>query len=239
MAKYCADCGKELVDGKCLECKGNQKKEHQEKSSFDTGACVNALVEMGQKMFSSPKDVIQKYAKEKYFQYALIAMAISCVLTGTLGYLLMEGILSNVLSLSYSFSYGYTNMNVPTMPTLRVLITTTLYAVIYFAVIFGMIYVMVNIAFKKEVNMKKVVASFGPIAIFSAITQVICIILYYLSFNLMAIVFLLFNLCTMVYMIQAIKISTDVDDNRLAYTYVPAVAVALFVIVYILPRLFN
>lgn len=245
MAKFCTKCGKELVDGKCVDCKEEQvtvtpistKNPFQ---NFDFNGFVNSILDMAKGMFQKPSDTIKKYTSDAHALYGIIAMALCAIVTGIFGYLMVTELMGSIYSLMYG---GYSSFMDPASLTseisaFKVIVITALFAAISFACIIGVVYLMVKYVFKKDVSIKKVAASFGPLAVFNIVNLLVSIVLLYISVKLMFIVYLLLSLCYVVYMIQAIKIATDVEDNRLAYTYVSAIAVTSFVVAYILPKLF-
>ena len=106
-----------------------------------------------------------------------------------------------------------------------------------FAVTALMIYVMATVVFKDKMDIKKAFSLVGVCSVFTTVTTLISIILIYLSIKAMLIVLLIAGIFYLTYLYQGISDTTEVDKNKLAYVFIPAISVATFVVVYVLPKI--
>ena len=100
-----------------------------------------------------------------------------------------------------------------------------------------MIYVMAGVIFKDKIDMKKVFSLVGVCSVFTTVTTVVSIILNYISIKLMMVVLLISGIFYLTHLYQGVQETTEVDKNKLAYVFVPAISVATFVVVYVLPKI--
>lgn len=234
MAKFCTKCGKELVDGKCLDCgKESPKKEVVEtKKGFDFNECVNNYIEALKGMFTKPIDTVKKFSKAKYFTLGMIALIISCIVTGIFIYCLLNEITG---------SLGVLSLAIPTgdLPFMRVFLYGVLFSVVQYAVLGFMIYLLAAKLFKDNIDIKSCFALIGVCSIFTTVTTLVGLICIYLSMTVMLIVLVLASLLNLLYLYHGLVEVTKVDKNRIAYVLVGAQAVASFIVLYVLPKLLS
>ena len=118
---------------------------------------------------------------------------------------------------------------------------TFLYGILFMAVGFSvtalMIYVMAGVIFKDKIDMKKAFSLVGVCSVFTTVTTVVSIILNYISIKLMMVVLLISGIFYLTHLYQGVQETTEVDKNKLAYLFVPAISVSTFVVVYVLPKI--
>jgi membrane protein len=240
MAKFCTKCGKKLEDGKpCDCCKKEVKKEVVESktNSFDFNECVNSYIEMVKGIFVKPIDTIKKFATSSNFVLGLIALAINCIVSGIFLYCIAK----ESINLISSFTGGYSSLLAMSSSIDVPFMKTFLYGILFMAVGFSvtalMIYVMAGVIFKDKIDMKKVFSLVGVCSVFTTVTTVVSIILNYISIKLMMVVLLISGIFYLTHLYQGVQETTEVDKNKLAYVFVPAISVATFVVVYVLPKI--
>ena len=232
MAKFCTKCGKKLEDGKpCDCCKKEVKKEvvvESKTNGFDFNECVNSYIEIVKGVFVKPIDTIKKFATSSNFVLGLIALAINCIAKESI----------NLIS---SFTGGYSSLLAMSSSIDVPFMKTFLYGILFMAVGFSvtalMIYVMVGVIFKDKIDMKKAFSLVGVCSVFTTVTTVVSIILNYISIKLMMVVLLISGIFYLTHLYQGVQETTEVDKNKLAYVFVPAISVATFVVVYVLPKI--
>lgn len=241
MAKFCTKCGKKLEDGKpCDCCKEEVKKEvvvESKTNSFDFNKCVNSYIEMVKGIFVKPIDTIKKFATSSNFVLGLIALAINCIVSGIFLYCIAK----ESINLISSFTGGYSSLLAMSSSIDVPFMKTFLYGILFMAVGFSvtalMIYVMAGVIFKDKIDMKKVFSLVGVCSVFTTVTTVVSIILNYISIKLMMVVLLISGIFYLTHLYQGVQETTEVDKNKLAYVFVPAISVATFVVVYVLPKI--
>ena len=257
MAKFCTKCGKSLEEGMVCDCQQAQQVKpnvevaapaqdqtqvsvSQPKSNnvngFDFNKYLNDYIEVLKGVFVKPIDTINKFSASSYFLLAIIAMAINCIISGVLFYCVYSesiGVFSSMMGgfgslLSGSFE----------VPFFKTFFQGFIYMAAGFSVMALMIYVMNSVVFKDKVDIKKVFALVGTVSVFTTITTAACIALNYISMKIMFVVLILGAIFYLTYLYQGISEISKVNKNKLAYVFVPSIAVATFVVVYVLPKLF-
>lgn len=98
---------------------------------------------------------------------------------------------------------------------------------------------MAKVIFKADTNFRKVITAIGLSSVFMIYALILGSILSYVKFGL-ALVFLFVGIVfSIIYLASATRDSLNVSKDKVAYTLVPSIAVALFVMLYVLPRLFS
>ena len=241
MAKFCTKCGKKLEDGKpCDCCKEEVKKEvvvESKTNGFDFNKCVNSYIEMVKGIFVKPIDTIKKFATSSNFVLGLIALAINCIVSGIFLYCIAK----ESINLISSFTGGYSSLLAMSSSIDVPFMKTFLYGILFMAVGFSvtalMIYVMAGVIFKDKIDMKKAFSLVGVCSVFTTVTTIVSIILNYISIKLMMVVLLISGIFYLTHLYQGVQETTEVDKNKLAYVFVPAISVATFVVVYVLPKI--
>lgn len=242
MAKFCTKCGKKLEEGKACDC---AKKETNEavvttttSNGFDFNECVNSYIEMVKGIFVNPVDTIKKFATSNNFVLGIISLVLNCIVSGIFLYCFANEAMGLVGSL---MGYGslLSMSSAVEVPFMQVFFYGVLFMAVDFAVTALMIYVMANVVFKDKMDIKKAFALVGVCSVFTTVTTVVAIILNYISMKFMLIVLLVAGIFYLTHLYQGIEETTEVDKNKLAYIFVPAISVATFVVVYVLPKILS
>ena len=123
------------------------------------------------------------------------------------------------------------------IPFFKVVGYVFLIMAVYFVVLAFVSYLVSNKLFKADTTWKKVVASVGVCSMLTSITSIVAIICIYISMKVFAIVVMLAAVLFLGYYYHSIKISSDIYENKQGYTFISALAVALFVALYLLPKI--
>lgn len=243
MAKFCTKCGKKIEDGSVCECNKTVAAVKEETVSTGNNAneIINSLVDIVKGIFVKPIDTIKKYADDANMVLGFILIAINSLITGIMGYLLVKESLSGIMSLFFGgmgdlYSLGGSEMEIPFIKVAGIIF---LIMAAYFIVLAFTTYLVSNKLFKAETTWKKAIAVTGVCSALTSVTSIIGIVCIYISMKAFAIVIGLAGMLFSVYYYHSIKASSDIDENKQGYTYVIAVAVALFVAVYLLPKIFG
>lgn len=232
MAKFCTKCGKPLVDGKPCTCsKENVKKEVLEPSKkFDFNECVNDYVQILKGMFTKPIDTIKNYASTKYFVVGIIALILSCIINGIFTYCFLSEVANtNILSIIAKTEVSF----------MRVFSYALIFSAIQYLILGLMIYLLTAKLFKDKTDWKTCFALLGVCSIFMTVATLVSIILIYLSFNVMFIVLAVVGLFYFLYLYHGLCEITEVDKNRIAFIFISSMAVTMFVVLYVLPKLLS
>lgn len=238
MSKFCTKCGKPLEEGKPCKCQANAVNESVAGStaSGQTTDYVNTFIEMAKGIFLKPISTIKKYSTQNNFVVGLIAILINSIVSGLLLYFIAKEAMG---ALNIFGSYGgllgmTTSIEIPFMKTL-------LYGIIFmlagFATTAAVIYAIAGPLFKDKIDLKKVTSLIGTCSVFTTITTLIAILFTFISIKVTFIILLIAGIFYLTYLYHGIKETTEVEDDKLAYVFVPAISVATFVVVYILPKI--
>lgn len=240
MAKFCTKCGRKLEDGKPCPCEKEEKKVEKEERkvshsepSTDINWYVNSFIDMIKGIFVKPIDTIKKFATEEYFVLGIIVIILNALLTGVMAYLTLEEAGSAISGVGL-YSLGFSGIEVPFMKTL---LYVALFMIVGFAVSGAMIYVMAGPLFKANTNMKRCIALVGTCASLTLITTILAIICLYISVKVFFIVLLLAGVLYLCHLYHGTQEISNIDENKQGYTFLVAVAVATFVVVYVLPKI--
>lgn len=240
MAKFCTKCGRKLEDGKPCPCEKEEKKVEKEERkvshsepSTDINWYVNSFIDMIKGIFVKPIDTIKKFATEEYFVLGIIVIILNALLTGVMAYLTLEEAGSAISGFGL-YSLGFSGIEVPFMKTL---LYVALFMIVGFAVSGAMIYVMAGPLFKANTNMKRCIALVGTCASLTLITTILAIICLYISVKVFFIVLLLAGVLYLCHLYHGTQEISNIDENKQGYTFLVAVAVATFVVVYVLPKI--
>lgn len=241
MAKFCTKCGKKLEDGKACDCakeKNVTSKKEEVVTTSNANDIINSLIEIVKGIFVKPIDTIRKYTDDNNMTLGIILMAINSLITGFMVYFLAKesmGLVSSMMG--YGSLYSLSGMNVE-VPFMKVVGFTFLIMAVYFVVLAFVSYLVANKLFKADTSWKKAIASIGVCSALTSVTTIVAIVCIYISMTVFAIVIALGALLFLGYYYHSIKISSDIDENKQGYTFICAVAAALFVSVYVLPKIF-
>ncbi len=239
MAKFCTKCGKKLEDGKPCSCEEkkveeNVKKEVGTTNSTDINWYVNSFIDMVKGIFTKPIDTIKKFATEEYFILGIIILVLNALLTGVMTYLMLDEVGTTFTNMSGFYSFAATSIEIPFMKTL---LYVTLFMAVGFVVSALMIYVVAALLFKANTSIKKCISLVGTCASLTLITTILAIVCLYISTKIFFIVLLLAGVLYLCHLYHGIQKVSDIDENKQGYTFLMAVAVATFVVVYLLPKI--
>ena len=248
MAKFCTKCGKKLEDGEiCSFVKVKKTTEAKEvrstterttSSGTDFNWYVNSFIDIIKGIIVRPIDTIKKFSAEKYFTLGIIIIILNALLTGVMVYLVNEeapGFISMMLSLlgADSFSFGA----LFDVSFMKVLLYVALFMLVGFGVSGLMIYVMAGPLFKTNISIKRTFALIGTCATLTILTTIVAIIAVYISTKAFLVVLLLAGVLYLCHLYHGIQKISNIDENKQGYTFLVAVAVATFAVVYVLPKL--
>lgn len=243
MAKFCTKCGKKLEEGKPCDCEKKvevtiEKKEEKKEpktEGFDIQDCFNSYLEILKNIFTKPVDTIKKFAIEENFILGLIAILINSFVSGIFVYCFVKEAFGSFTSGMgmYGLAFG---MGVE-IPFLRVVIYGTIFMIASFLMTALMIYVLAGSLFKDDMNFKRAVALVGTCSVFTAVTTLGCVILAFVSIELVAYVVFVAGILYFAHLYHGLVEITTFDRNKLAYVFTGTIAVTLFVVYYILPKI--
>ena len=243
MAKFCTKCGKKLEEGQVCDCSKTVTTSETVATTashgFDFNECVNSYIEIIKGIFVKPVDTLKKFATSDNFILGLIALVLNCIISGVFLYCFASEATGLLTSLMGMNSYGslLTMSTAVEVPFMKTFFYGFLFMAVGFAVTALMIYLIAGAILKDKIDIKKAFSLVGVCSVFTTITTVVAIILNYISMNFMFVVLLIAGVFYLTHLYQGIHETTSVDKNKLAYVFVPAVSVATFVVVYILPKI--
>ena len=241
MAKFCTKCGKKIEDGKKCNCINKVSTVNKKTSDIDINEIINSLVDIAKGIFVKPIDTIRKYSSDSNMVLGFILIAINSIITCIMGYLLVKESMGALMSLfmgGYGSLYSLTGSSID-IPFFEVAGIIFLIIAVYFVVLAFASYIIANKVFKADTTWKKAVASIGVCSALTSITSIVAIICIYISMTTFMVVICLAALLFTSYYYHSIAITSDIDENKQGYTFISAMAVALFIAVYLLPKIFS
>lgn len=207
MAKFCTNCGKELVDGVCPNC---SNKSSQSSNGF--GSIMKEYWEAVKKTFIKPIDLLKENNSEDKFLVGLVSMGVS----GILGGLFMCAIIKSMFG-----SFG----SLVQIPYLKIFFVGLLSFAALFAATALAGYLIFDKLFKSKTSIKKMFVLVGLSSIIISVALAASTLLAFISLteatlNIIIILIALSSLLWMVYMIKGYEnYATKLDDNKFGYAF--------------------
>lgn len=241
MAKFCTKCGKKLEDGQVCDCSKKEKvTEAKTKEAQDLSNMANQTMEIAKGLFTHPIDTIRKYGREEHFVLGLILIAINSLVLGLFVWLLVKELMS--VTSGYGMLLGeMADFDFSSLGELKVPISVLFKAAMFGAVGFlshaGMLYLFAGPVMKGKENAKQFFSLIGVCSVLTTISTLVACVLMYMSLQVTALVMALAAVLYFTYLYHGLVETTDINKNRLGYVYTISLAVATFVIFYILPKI--
>ena len=238
MAKFCTKCGKKLEEGEVCTCSQNTVKTNTTAAgSIDVNQGFNDYLNIIKGIFTRPSDTIKEYAKGDKFLLGIVAIIINCLVSGLFFYFFIDNAMKSVGGM---FGMGsLMGIGGYSLPFGRIFFMGLLFMVFWFAVCALVLFVIANPILKDKMDIKTSFALVGVCSIFTTLTTVAALILTFLSVKFAIIVLLLGAIFYLTHLYQGLSDITNINKNKLVYTFVPAVAVATFVMIELVPKFFS
>ena len=237
MAKFCTKCGKKLDEGEICTCDKSTVSVGCTASSVDINEGFNDYVNIIKGIFTRPSDTIKEYAKGNKFLLGIVAIIINCLISGLFFYFFIDNAMK---SLGGMFGMGsLMGMGGYSLPFGKVFFMGLVFMVFWFAVCALVLFVIANPILKDKMDIKTAFALVGVCSVFTTLTTVVALVLAFMSVKFAFIVLLLGAVFYLTHLYQGLSDITNINKNKLVYTFVPAVALATFVMIYIVPKFFS
>ena len=240
MAKFCTKCGKKLEEGEVCTCSQNTVKTNTTAAagSIDVNQGFNDYLNIIKGIFTRPSDTIKEYAKGDKFLLGIIAIVINCLVSGLFFYFFIDKAVGGLMGMfgGYGSLMSSTGMS---LPFGRIFFMGLLCMVFWFAVCALVLFVIANPILKDKMDIKTSFALVGVCSIFTTLTTVAALILTFLSVKFAIIILLLGAIFYLTHLYQGLSDITSINKNKLVYVFVPAVAVATFVMIELVPKFFS
>lgn len=274
MAKFCTKCGKPLVDGKPCSCRAEQKEEKEKEkviekvekeeetkvnsrketedteketsTSIDAGSMINDYFDIIKGIFKKPKETLEKYCKESYFNVACLSIIVNAVVFGGLLHIFLDNCLKKIgfsLKTIQQFFATITESLAELGITISVdtnfWLKGTLGMAIVSAVLIGVMYLVHTQVFKKKIDMKKIVTLVGVAETTLTIGFLLTIIGSYLHVVIAIIIFLFTTIMFFTNLHQGYMEISNLDDDKTILTYmisiiIPAIAFIIILLIAVL-----
>lgn len=240
MAKFCTKCGKKLEEGEVCNCSANTVKASTTASSgnVDINQGFNDYVNIIKGIFTHPSDTIKEYAKGNKFLLGIIAIVINCLISGVFFYFFIDKAFGSAMGMFGGYGSLMSSSSV-SLPFGRIFFMGLLFMVFWFAVCALVLFVIANPILKDKMDIKTSFALVGVCSIFTTLTTVVALIFTFMSVKIAIIVLLLGAIFYLTHLYQGLSDITSINKNKLVYTFVPAVALATFVMVELVPKFFS
>ena len=240
MAKFCTKCGKKLEDGKPCDCekKENKKVEEVEAEVVNevTTDCVNEYIEALKGIFTKPVDTMKKYAKSSNFVLSLIMIGMNSIIFGLFAFFFVKESVGLVASLSgYGSLFRGHNVEVP----ISVFFIAVLLMIIFFFCLGGLLHLIGSALTKKESDFKAIMGLVGVNSIFTTVTTLVALVFLFLNGWIAILILAIAGVIYLLNTYHGFVGLTKIDKNKVCYVFTGAYAITLFVVCYILPKIFS
>lgn len=241
MAKFCTKCGKKLEDGQKCDCDKKEVKEVTEErvvvASQAGNDMVNDYISVLKGIFVSPIDTMKNFAKRSKFTLGLIMMVINSLVFGLFVFLFAKEGITGLMTAMYGKTLG--SLAGSADVEVKVLFIAALLMMAFFLCLGGLLHLISGPIMKKESDIKRTYALIGASSVLTTVTTLIAIVCVYINFWLMLIVLLVSGVLYMLTTYHGFTELTKVDKNKMAYVFTIAYGITLFVVVYLLPKIFS
>ena len=237
MAKFCTKCGKKLEEGKVCDCEKTTSESI--KTAVANNNMVNDYIEVLKGMFTKPLDTMTDYAKKSKFNLGLIMIVLNALVFGLFIYLFAKEGINSAYAIIYGSSplFGSVTKNVE-IPIKVFFIISLLMAIFHFC-FGGLLHFISATILKTESDIKRTYALIGTAAVISTVTTLASLILMYVNIWLCLIVLLLGSLLYFFNLFHGFTELTKVDKNKIVYVFTSAYEITLFIVCYVLPKIFS
>lgn len=223
MAKFCSNCGKELVDGKCSKC-GNVKESAKGSFNFKDSCleCWKAIAGI----FTKPVDTISKFVVDNKFISGIMLIIVTALFTGVYKIASLKSIETSFSDINYLkefFNEFLTNLG--------------LYAAL---VIIG--WAVITKLFKGKGSLKQMVQIVGISLVVSMLSYLICSALVFVDkeviIYIMKYIFSFASIYEFITFFVAVKEVSGIDKNKLFLT-VSSIFICSTIVVDVILKIFE
>ncbi len=250
MAKYCSHCGKELKANQKCDCQ--KKTEKMEEKGGEEVKVINSsavesifkeYVDVAKGIFKTPIDTLKSHTKEENITIGFIMILCNALITGLFAFLFIKEAMSSITdllgsSLGYTYGLGSASMLTDKIP-FSVVFVIFFYMVAGFFSTAGMIYFFQHVIFKTNTSFKKIVSLIGNCSVLTTVTMIVAIVFTYISLPLTILFIILAGILYLTHLYHGMIETMEWNPNRIGYVFVSSIAVASFVVLYLLPKIFS
>ncbi len=238
MAKFCTKCGAELKDGKCPKCKDN-KEATKTVVATSNNEIVNNLLEVVKGTFVNPVETVKTYATEANFVLAIILMAICAASAGIYFYVFVDEFINTIAGLLGGFGSFMSIGSGYEVPFGDVFVRVFLYIAVYLTVVSGMLLLMNKVVYKEEVNFKEMVSVVGMTSVGMACAFLVGAVGLKINFTFGVVIWVAGMIFSTIVLTAGSMETLKLKKDKMVYSLLASISVGLFVILYVLPKLFN
>lgn len=235
MAKYCTKCGKKLEEGKACDCSKKEKKVNNINDDM-----LNDYIDALKGIVAKPVDTMKKYTKSSKFNLALIMLAINVIVSGLFVYLFAKEFAQDIYKLLFG---SYTSLLTPTVSNTEIPMSVFFYSILlmalYYLAFAGLLHLICGPIMKKESDFKEVIGLMGVNATFTTVTTLVALIFIFINIQISLIILTLGGVIFLFNIYRGFTEITKVDKNKMTYAFVCAYVLALFIVFYVIPKIFS
>lgn len=240
MTKFCTTCGKKLENNEKCSC--NEKSEvlgdcQELQPIIPTVGLFDDFGSILKGSFTHPVSTIVRYSTDSNLIISIIFMVICACSFGVYTYCWVKYI-SNSFPDTGSGFYTLASIASFRIKFIPIFFRQSFFVIIYFVVLAGMITLIGKVIFKANTNFKKVIIVLGLSSVTMICALIASSILLYIKLKIAFICLLVGMIFSLIYLASVTSDSLNVSKDKVAYTLVPSIAVASFVMLYVLPKLF-
>ena len=233
MAKYCTKCGKKLEAGKTCDCSKKEK-------VINNNDLLNDYIDALKGIITKPVDTMKKYTKSSKFNLALIMLAINVIISGSFVYLFVKEFAQDIYKLIFG---SYSSLLTTAVPNTEIPISIFFYSLIlmalYYLAFAGLLHLICGPIMKKDSDIKEVIGLMGVNAAFTTITTLLALLFIFINIQISLVILALGGVIFLFNIYRGFTEITKVDKNKMTYAFVCAYVLALFIVFYVIPKIFS
>ncbi len=261
MAKFCTKCGKPLVDGKPCSC-SLEKVEEKEKvveqeeervsskrnvedsdtdTSVDFSGILNDYVSIVKGIFKKPKETLKKYCTEAYFNVACLSIILNAIVFGGLFHIFLDNCLKKmgfsvktIQQFIATVTDGLSYLGVDASVDTNFFLKGTLGMAIVSALLIGVMYLVHTQAFKKRIDIKRVVTLVGVAETVLTVGFLLTIVGSYLHVAIALIIFLFGTVMFFTNLHQGYMEISNLNEDKSILTYIISIIIPTIAFVIVL-----
>ncbi len=222
MAKYCANCGRQLKEGEVCDCA-----KILTSSTIDFGASINKIINLIKGMFTDPIKTIKAFKEENNFSLACALTIITSIITGLFVILFTKALYEMTVS-TYTIG-SYSVVSNVTIPYFRIFMIGFLISIICYFIQGLVLYFINNQIFKVKFNYKNAFNIIACLSAFTLIGSLLSIIGVLISFYVAIVIFALVAILNLICLVMVSKEIFKLNDKNTMYSIILYLLVIAFI----------
>lgn len=235
MAKFCNQCGTELIDGKCPKCK--DIKENNKRKNIG-----QELLNILKNIWKNPIETIKEQTEKENLIISFILLGISIIVSGIFTYCYTDSIVHGIISTINNKMVGIASLlgesytkTAPliTLPFFSIFLGGALTTALAYITFILLLNLFIGIVFKGKKSIKKYTQTIAIASIFPTAFTIVGILTSFISYTLTSFIYLIGLVIFIVIVVQSLIDILKANEEKLGYA-VPLTIIFTYIVVIII-----